>query len=121
MESATSGYLSYAYLISGDLDKSLKYGLEALEISEKISSHFLTFWLHILLGHTYLFRGDLDKTLFHANKALELKEAGAWKRSEAQIRTLIGDIYHIKGEYDKAIDSYIQSISLYRKEKAHIM
>lgn len=116
LKSTTSAYLAYAHLMSGDLDLSLKYGLEGLDYSKELSSHFLTFWLHLILGYIYIYKGDLDKTLFHANKALDLKEAGAWKRSEAQILTLIGDIYHIKGEYDKAIDSYLQSISLFGKE-----
>jgi len=94
-------------LILDDFDKSIKYGLKAVEIDDKISDSDT---VRALLAGTYKLNGDAAVKLEAYQTALELYEAGkkylSNKYPQCAYYAAWGSVYVKLNKFDKAIEIF---------------
>jgi tetratricopeptide (TPR) repeat protein len=94
-------------LVFDDFDKSIKYGLKAVEIDDKISDSDT---VRALLAGTYKLNGDAAVKLGTYQIALELYEAGkkylSNKYSQCAYYAAWGNAYVKLNKFDKAIEIF---------------
>ncbi len=94
----------------GDLEKSITYTKEALQLAEKFNFKKGKANSLYILGRYYNNKSDFPKALSHYQKSLKISEEIDSKREIAQNLNRIGIIYKIQGSYSIAQDYYLKSL-----------
>jgi len=107
--------LAMIYYSLGDLDKSIKYSQQALELDREIDDKELEGFDLANIGLAYRHLGQTEKAIENYQFALEIARGiGNRRRSEGTILGNLGLIYSDLGQVEKAIDYYHQALNLAR-------
>ncbi len=113
--SAILGNIGLIYSDKGDLDESLKYLKQALELHRQIG--YVQGEASDLgnIGLIYRSKGDLDESLKYHKQALELHRQIGYVQGEANQLGNIGLIYSDKGDLDESLKYHKQALELHRQ------
>ncbi len=104
------GYLSYSF------DKSKKFALEGINLSEKANDQIMTGTLYRNLGVAYYMVSKYDTALIYYNHAMSLAEKANNNLLKAQVFGAMANLYNITGEYPKALNNYLKALPIFEKE-----
>lgn len=99
----------------GDLEASLKAGLDSLAIAEEEGLAGLQAIASLNLGIHFREGGEYDKALDYLTKSLEHERNTPTQDRLAWILSVIGSVWIMKEEYSKALDYLDQSLALTEK------
>lgn len=107
--------LSWGYL-SLDFDKSKKYALEGIKLTEKSNDLVKTGTFYRTLGVAYYMVSKYDTALLHLNHAMTLAEKAKNELLKAQVYSAKANLYNVTGEYPKALSFYLKALPIFEKE-----
>ena len=99
----------------GELDQSINYLKQGLDIAEEINSKFGIAVLHTNLGIVYQFKGELNISLKHYEISLNLFKEINNRQRVAALYNMIGELLNNKGEVEQALRNIEKSLAI-RKE-----
>ncbi|MCD4746249.1 MAG: tetratricopeptide repeat-containing sensor histidine kinase, partial [Bacteroidales bacterium] len=103
--------LSFTYRVKSP-EKTLEYGQQALELSEKLKNKIGKYNSLSYIGLGYRYLSNYEKALSYQLKALSIaNELGDEKRIAVEYNR-IGIIYKKTGNYDKALEYYLKSLKI---------
>lgn len=100
-------------LMYTDLQKALKYGLDAYDIAIKGSDEEDILSANLTLALIYYFKSDLTKAMEHASRARALSESWGKKDFLARSMDAIGSIYYDIGNQAKSSENFFASLKIY--------
>ena len=103
------------YDYQNDSENSLKYGIEAISVSQKLETDNDIAYFSGLCGGLCIKTGNYFEALQHYQLALSLSIKNNWVHSEASFLNNIAGVYYLLGDELTALDYYIQAFHL--KEK----
>ncbi len=107
----TLGNLGYAYTYI-DLDTSMDYGEQALEMAKAIGYGFGECRGYNVIGLVLLNKGDYPGSIECFGKLLQLSEKLKLRMGESSALGNIGSIHMSLGEYDKALYYYTEATKI---------
>lgn len=96
-----------------DPAEALKYGQEALELSQKLNFPRGEGAANNVLGSIYELRADYEQALDHYFKGLAIYEELHNRRGKASLYNNVGIIYASQSEYDKALEYYQKALVIF--------
>lgn len=102
------------YISKGELDQSIKYFEQGLEIAENLNQKYGIAFLLNHLGNSYFYKGEINRSLYFYQESLKLYEEINNKAFEAGTYAQIGNILGEKGKYDEALKYIEKSIEILR-------
>ena len=104
--------ICYAYL-SMNPDEGIKYGMEGLELAEKINWKKGIAAANSRIGINYGFgKSDYPKALEYYLKSLKLTEELGNKKGTAGNLHNIGAVYNVQSNYLKALEYYFKAVKM---------
>ncbi len=97
---------------NNNLDKALKYGQDALDLSIKANISQRMGYSHNKIGDLYLEKGDLGSALDHYLKALKISENRKDSTAICRLYHSIGEIYYQKKNPKEALNYFNISLSI---------
>lgn len=107
--------LAGAFYFSGQLDKGILYGTQALVLAKKFGKGNVMGLAHRIIGESYRDKGLLDSGLVHFNKGLEIFKELDNPIQMASIYVDMGVLHYYKKEYQQAIVFTKLALSIYYK------
>ncbi len=101
----------------GEMQKSLEFYLQGLELSRQIGNHEYTGASLNNLGNGYKILGDYEQAVFYLNQALTIDREIGDKQGEAIVLNNLGGCYLLFGDTRRAEELYRQSLALRREIK----
>lgn len=111
------GQLGNIYSRKGDLEKALKYQLDALRLRKKSGVKAAIADGMTAIGKIYFQMGNDPVALEYLQQALKLRDASKSTAGIATILKHMGFIYQKKGNYEMALDYQRQALDLARDRK----
>lgn len=102
---------------ANDIDKSLKYSNELIELAKQSNNYLYLYRGHSQIGQTYRISGDLSLALASFIKASEAALKIKNKAYEGGAYLTIADVYSEIGHVTHAESYYAKSINILRKTK----
>ena len=102
-------------LVEGELDKTIEYMTEAVNLAKKMDDAFSTNIFSIILIRALFDKGEFDKVLEICFSLLDTFKDGKKPVSIYSIFFEMGKTYHIKGEYNLALEYVQKALKLYKK------
>ena len=106
--------LSSIFLSQKEPELSIKYGLKALELTEKVKDHFTTqeTWLALILA--YHAAGELEKAIYAADKCIETIKIYNIddEFNLARAYAYRGDVWADLEEYQKSLEDNVKSYEI---------
>ena len=96
-------------------DEGIKYGIQGLELAEKLNYTTLIGKINNCIGMNYDSKSDYPKALEFYFKALKKHEEDAYKKGIATDMTNIGVVYLHQSDYPKALDYYFKALKLFEE------
>ncbi len=97
----------------GELDKSLMYHQEALDLFLQLDDEMGIAFCYSNIANANLDMGYFDRALEYAMRSLEMKEKLGDKNQIAYTMRVIASIYHESGDHEKALPFYEKSYEMY--------
>ena len=93
-------------------NKSIEYGSQALELSEKINYENGKLMSLTNLGCGFYYLGDYDNALEYFNKSLKISKDIESEEDVARVYSNIGSVHRVLGNYDDAMGYYEKSFEI---------
>ena len=100
-----------------DIDKSINYALDALEISKDIDNEKAVINSSILLSELYWSKSLFEEAMNMALISEELSKKYDYQKGLAQSYLRMGAIYSSLDNYDKSSDYYFKSLKVFQEKK----
>lgn len=104
--------LTYECLATGDYEKGLTYGTEALKLAYKLNFKKGITNASINIGNIYCSQANYPQALEYYLKTLKLQEELKNKNGIATLLANIGIVYSLQGDYKKALDYYFKALKM---------
>lgn len=104
--------LTHECELTGDFEKGLNYGNEAIELADKLNFKKGIANSYNNIGIIYMHQGNYPKTLEYWLKALKIDEELKDKSWIAKRLGNIGIVYMNQGDYPKALDYYFRALNM---------
>lgn len=95
-----------------DIEKSFKYGQQAIALGEKTSPRKFLGTAHHGMATVFLQQNKNDSALVHFKKAIQIFEDLKLEGKMASSYNGLGNIFLYQGVYEKALENYLQSLQL---------
>ncbi len=99
-------------LWGNNLDKSMKYARQSLEVSEKIGYKKGTGNAYNSIGAVNIDSGDYSAALEFHLKALKITKEIGYKKGIAASYNLIGEAFRMQGNYPEALTNYFAALKI---------
>jgi len=107
--------LSWGYVAS-DFDKSKKFALQGISISEKENNALMTGTLYRNLGVAYYMMSIFDTAMLYFDKAIIKAKQAKSDLLEAKIIFAKANLHNVKAEYTQALALYLKARPVFEKE-----
>ncbi|MBZ0243632.1 MAG: tetratricopeptide repeat protein, partial [Bacteroidales bacterium] len=97
-----------------DSSSGIKYGTQALELSEKLHYDFGVIIANAAIGKCYAIQNLLPQALRYFSDGLTMAKKLNKQENIAKLLLSIGNVYKVGNEYDKAIAYYKQAETAYQ-------
>jgi len=108
-------YMAQIYGFKGDLDRSIMYAEQSLQIFRDVNDKYMMARILNSLGESYTIKGELDQSIRFYEQSLELFREFDNKYIIATIYKSLSTSYRMKGEIDRALDYIEESMSIHRE------
>ncbi len=106
-----------SYYSDKDVEKSLRYGNEGLQLAEKENAKGVIASIYANLGTALMLKSSLDSSLMFFQRSVALAQEIGNKEVEAQATGHMGSLYTLLNDNEKALDYYLKSMALYESMK----
>lgn len=107
--------LSWGY-VGSDFDKSKKFALQGISISEKENDVLMTGTLYRNLGVAYYMMSNFDTAMLYFDKAITKAKQAKNDLLEAKIIFAKANVHNVKAEYTQALALYLKARPVFEKE-----
>ncbi|MDO9188177.1 MAG: tetratricopeptide repeat protein [Bacteroidia bacterium] len=104
--------LTYECLATGDYEKGLNYGTEALKLANKLNFKKGITNVSSNIANIYCSQANYPQALDYYLKTLKLHEELKNKNGIATVHANIGIVYSLQGDYKKALDYYFKALKM---------
>ncbi len=104
-----------AYWDKGELDLTLKYLEQGLELGKETGDKQIIFRCLMLYGFYYNTKGEFDRALLYINRSLEIAKIMQNQKIAAWSFANLASIYYEKGELDNSIKYIKKANKLYKQ------
>ncbi|MBK9249815.1 MAG: tetratricopeptide repeat protein [Ignavibacteria bacterium] len=93
-------------------DEGIKYGRQALALTEKMKWEAGTAHANLNIGVNYLNKSDVIQAISYYFKALKINEKIGEKAGMSMCYTNLGGLYHSKGDYSESLKYYEKALQI---------
>ncbi|MCY7375715.1 MAG: CHAT domain-containing protein [Pyrinomonadaceae bacterium] len=116
LESRVLNDIGTSYGKLGDIEKSVAFYQQAVEISSAIDDKYEIAMNLSNLGTAYQMRGDWQQAFDAFFQSLEFRRAVKHSRGEAASLNKIGCLFKISGDANRALEYFGQALEIFRKD-----